>query len=277
MQVETFENTNTVVTATKLETIRLDKNLHAFNVNASSRMTANDGTFKTRTINPTIVNTQGFVDNKNLKFLKLGKEYKTHNFIVLPHEIREEIRQISWGRFWQGNRFKEVPSINIWDAVQASDFTLDLLARVDHNTHMLYDYLNNPIPVGIQFDYISGNITDGRYNLKKLVAHLLSRGDCVIASVQNSWSDHVDYGYPATNAKEAITRVPGYNRSRGCYETVNFTWAPSKEDYLKMWEHCVKSNPKYPSTYKHQAVFELDLLGLRAAGAALYTTFYGDE
>jgi len=42
-----------------------------------------------------------------------------------------------------------------------------------------------------------------------------------------------------------------------------------------LWEKAKSLNPRYPSTALHEAVFALDLLGLRAAGIARTDDYYG--
>lgn len=77
---------------------------------------------------------------------------------------------------------------------------------------------------------------------------------------------------------KVIQRVPGYNQDYGCNHYISFLWRPSVKDYRKMWKKCQELAEEnlinyHPSTLKHQAVFDLDLLGIREA--SLYDSYYG--
>jgi len=139
---------------------------------------------------------------------------------------------------------------------------------------MLANYAGQVLPVGIEFDYIShGGITDGRYDLEKLAKHLLARNDCKIYKV-NYRGDLYDTTKYATTVKEAIVDIPYYNANHYCQKTIYFIWQPNAADYARMWDWCIANNKKYPSTSMHQAIFELDLIGARAAGAALFDSYH---
>lgn len=58
---------------------------------------------------------------------------------------------------------------------------------------------------------------------------------------------------------------------------LDFIWMPSQEDYLKMWER-IKTYPLTFSLFdRFQAIFDEDLLGLRAGGAAYHDDFYAAD
>ena len=275
MQLTTFENTSVITTTASLKVAEIEPTLFAFNLTARSKQSTNDGTFKTPTVNPgDAVETQGFVDSKNLELLKKGRAYKTRKLVVMDAVAREDFRTRGWNRVCQSGRYDHLETSNAWDAVTAQGFNADDLVQMQHDRHMLVDRTGAALPVGITFDYLSGGIDNGRYALKILARHLLSRGDCVIAGSRIRGSSFASYDTPATTVEEAIQRVPNYNQSQGCNSTVMFTWAPTAEVYTKMWNHCLAMEPNYPSTHMHQAIFELDLLGLRAARATLFDSFH---
>jgi hypothetical protein len=130
-----------------------------------------------------------------------------------------------------------------------------IFLRDDDSCHMIFDVNNEPLPVAVRFDYIDGNMRNGSYDLAKALDILNARDDIYI--IHN------------------IESVPYYNRSSSCSSCISFLWRPSVEDYRKMWDRCKKIDKKYASCRMHQAIFEEDLLGLRAGGAAKYDEHYG--
>ena len=209
----------------------------------------------------------------NLEKLKAGKSYKTRNLMVVPLATQEALRQKGW-RLWTDNAYSAWAPNKAFDDVSAAGFDASMVVDLRHDCHMMFDYNGNPLPVGVEFNYIShGMISNGRYDLEKLAKHLLSRSDCKIYKRNERRSD-VETATYATTVKDAIVDVPYYNMSNGCSRTIYFIWQPNAADYARMWDWCLANNKKYPSTDMHRAVFELDLIGARAAGAALFDEYY---
>ena len=142
---------------------------------------------------------------------------------------------------------------------------------------MLMDRNHLPLPVAIEFDYISnGRISNTNYDLKKLAEHLLTRDDVTIHKAGKGYKDDTyDPKKSASSYEEALCKIPYYNADEGRTHTIYFRWMPKREDYLKMWEWCTSHDRKFPSTVKTEAIFALDILGLRACNASLCDTFYG--
>ncbi len=133
------------------------------------------------------------------------------------------------------------------------------VVRVDHSSNMLFDMQDHPMPIGLHFDYMSGNVRDGAYDLPRLVEHLKQNPQ--VRPLQGQ-----------TDIK--VVPVPYYNVSAGCHSYVAFLFAPAQEQMQLMWDKAQTLNKKYPSTALHQAIFDLDLLGLRAAGIARGESFW---
>lgn len=113
----------------------------------------------------------------------------------------------------------------------------------DFNSHMLFDERKEPLPVALFMEYISGNICNDRFDLKKVFEILSQRDD-------------------VENLEEI--RIPYYNAEEGRDQAVQFIWTPSVEDYRRCWKACLKDNPRYPSTsMEHTAVWRLDLFGIK--------------
>lgn len=135
------------------------------------------------------------------------------------------------------------------------------VVKVDRGGHMLFAIDDTPLPVGLLYNYMSGHVRDGSYDIPKLIAYLKTHPQVS----------------PQQGSSEGITeqRVPYFNVSPGCNIFTSFVFAPTQEQMLQIWAKAKELNPKYPSTVLHEAVFALDVLGLRAAGIALSDSYYG--
>jgi hypothetical protein len=263
-------NVSTVVVSSRLRYQRIEKNINAFMLTRAGELAKSEGRLKCdvdHMISSTLQ--QGFVDDRNLRKIQQGQSYKKLDLMQLDAATREMVRTEGWTA-WEKINYDR--SRDVFAAVADPD----CLVRVDVSSHMLFDRYSEPLPVAVNFDYIShGGITDGRYDLKRLAAHLLTRDDIQVFPRKDGWRRHeCDRNARATKVEECITDIPGYNSERGCSQTIYFRWAPSSEDYRRMWAHCIESKAQYPSTCMHQAIFELDLIGARAAGCALFDDYY---
>ena len=119
--------------------------------------------------------------------------------------------------------------------------------------HMVEDADGDLLPVGIYFEDISGRMNNANYDLEKAIKILKKRKDIACLT--------------------GIVDIESYNASKFKNKRISFIWQPTAKDYKKMWRHCLKIG-EHPSILKHQAIFELDLLGLRKGKAALHDEFY---
>lgn len=263
-------NISTVVVSSRLRYQKIEDNLNAFMLESSAELAESKGELRRDVAHmiPAQVQ-QGFVDDRNLRLIQRGKSYKTKVFIQLDADLRELVRQEGWSAWekigWDRSR-------DVFSAVSDPD----CLVRVDVSSHMMFDRRGDALPVAVYFDYIAGGgISEGRYDLDKLAAHLLSRDDIWVFPRKSGWRrDDCDRESRATTVEECITDIPYYNSERGSSKTIYFRWAPTAEDYRRMWAHCLAKKKQYPSTYMHEAIFELDLIGARAAGCALFDDYY---
>lgn len=128
---------------------------------------------------------------------------------------------------------------------------------------MLFDDQGKVLPTAIAYDYINGHMCDGAYDLQKTVAFFADKTNI----------------HALDGETLKVHPVPYYNVSRGCHETLSFWFAPTQEQMERIWEKAKLLGSSYPSTHLHEAVWELDLLGLRAAGLARGDTYWynGDD
>jgi hypothetical protein len=191
----------------------------------------------------------GFCSLKEVsKFLKKGKIPPYNEWCMVTHILLEHLQQN--GFIMNDGLNKEYYE----DSFTAFKEQAGILVRFDNDAHMVFDSTGEPLPVAIHFDYIN-SIENESYNLELVSSILSSRKDILIL--------------------KDIHDIPYYNACNGCTKTINFLWQPSVEDYRKMWNKCLLYGSKYPSCEMHQAVFDEDLLGLRAGGASKFDSYAG--
>lgn len=147
---------------------------------------------------------------------------------------------------------------DVFDLFEQGQLDLNGFARWDTGGHMLFDRFGEVLPVAVFFDYMNGNLRDGAYDLEKVIKVLSKRKGIVTPT-----------GEPLR-----IEEVPSYNRSRGCYRHVQFIFQPTVQEMRLMWPKMRELNKNFPSVPKHQAIFELDLLGLRKRAAAKFAEYW---
>lgn len=279
--MDTYTNIATVTRETTLNVIALGDGLNVFKLSTTHQRKTSTGTLKVAPEKKQDTSRQGFIDDANLEKLTKGRAYKTLGHLhILLAESREIMRThgyVFYNDKALSAQFKKFVLDNVFDAIAEERAGVNDIVEYKNGCHMLFDRFGKPLPVAISFDYIShGRISEANYDLEKLAAHLLTRDDVVIYPCKGYSRDSVDTDKVAQNTQEAICAIPYYNSERGKSKTVYFKWIPSLEDYRTMWDECIKRGGEYPSTHMHHAIFDLDLLGLRACGAALHDSYWKD-
>ena len=270
-----YENTMTVKFETKMLVRELEPNLHAFKRAYKSQKLESAGNLPLKLPVPAPVAAQGLLDSANLKLMLAGKPFKTLDLYWLTADEIEMFRTLGWmGAMEKMNRTSM--TADPFEQIDKNGMTVDNLVRVESSSHMLFDRKGGALPVGINFSYIKGNYDNTAYDLQKLAEILMKNPDVQVFPSKGKWhSDKADFDKTATTVEEAITRVPYYNADGGRHSHIEFRWMPTREAYTAMWAQCQKTGGQYPSTCMDRVVFELDLLGARAGGAALFDDFYG--
>lgn len=193
----------------------------------------------------------------NLKKLQAGDDYKTEDLRPVSADFLESARTKGYVRAIEihAKEFeKDKPTC--FELLEAEEPVH--MVHFDYGSHMLFDDEGKVLPTGLYYDYINGNMRNGSYDLAKTIDVLSKLPDV-----------HVEGGKAL-----AIQSVPHYNVSRGCSAFLSLIYGPTQEQMDAIWKKAQTLNKKYPSTALHQAAFELDIMGLRAAGAALGNTYY---
>ena len=141
----------------------------------------------------------------------------------------------------------------------------DFVIRDDYfNSRMMFDIDGNVLPVAIHCDYIDAHMSNASYDLEKALEILRKNPDVHFIDRRGSFTDPV------------IEEIPYYNVDDKRTHFLHFIFSPTKEQVNQMWKLQQTLKEKYPSTAKHQAIFELDILGLRKGGAAKFDTYLGE-
>lgn len=159
---------------------------------------------------------------------------------------------------------------DLMDKFLAGEIDLDDIVYLDIGSHMLFDRNNEVLPTGIYFDYTNGNLRNGSYHLDKALA---------VLSKDARITPHVDTRSRSRKSGQdpvlAITEVESFNADSANIETIAFWFAPTDDDMRSIWAKAQSYGSQHPSTDLRQAIFDLDVMGLRAAGAAKYEHYYG--
>jgi hypothetical protein len=199
---------------------------------------------------------EGFVEEEDIQNLKQGQSLiKSTNWILANKKFLDHLQK--WGYAGEDDEY------TIWSEIKYDKFFSQLgnknktMVFEYDDAHMIFDINMEPLPVAVFCEYIQSNIDNCSYDLQKALKILGARKDVYLVS------------------SNKVEPIPYYNAEPGRSEYIPFWWRPSVKDYRKMWKLCKKLSKEFPSCEMHQAIFELDLLGLRKGGAAKFKSFNG--
>lgn len=132
--------------------------------------------------------------------------------------------------------------------------------RIEHSDHSFWRVDGSPLPTGIYFDYISARMHNRAYDLHKALEILAKRGDV-------TFIDPDKHAYKPLLEKviePTILKVPYYNADTAS-AYLAFFWTPDQEQAELIGGDSVK---------RFKTIFDADILGLRAGGAALFDDFH---
>lgn len=157
-----------------------------------------------------------------------------------------------------------------YTAFAESNAKVEDICLVDIGSHALCDRFGGALPVSMTFDYMQGYSHDTAYDLNKALPVLQAHPRVRLAR-ESMGSRQVINATPP-DAPLMICDVPYYNRSSGHNQFIPFKFTPTAEEALLIQQMVAA----HTHVDEFQAVFRLDLLGLRAAGAA-YGADYHDR
>jgi hypothetical protein len=189
---------------------------------------------------------------------------------VVPPGFRDAARTKGYPTALQEFEKQIVWKGDFMDQFIKGQVDFDDMVYLDNGSHMLFDRNHDVLPTAISFDYLNTHVHSGAYHLEKAL-EVLAKDPRMIPRP----------------SRDALRRNPGLDKALAVTEaftfdanyshSIEFAFAPTPEDMRTIWEKAKSYGTNYPSTMLRQAVFDLDMLGLRAAGAAKYDTFYGSD
>jgi hypothetical protein len=277
------------------ENIRHHSESHAVDIEIRSRQIADDLHVYRRDETTTIkrsgrkdqvekASSEGFVDDKNLKRLSANVKFTTlsrNKVVVIPQDWREAY---STGAGSEGDiiwRMGVPKGSGLGDYRKIHEglyekFASGLLGKEDvfRVVEELFPYRSwedgRILVPSLRGSYMEGHFDDAHYDLDKAIAHLSQHPRVRPAKVERS--------YVRQPAEPKLQRhpIPYYAAERLRSYDLNFDWTPTQEEAVAIVEHVSQSRGKMRCS-AWQATFDLDLLGLRAAGAALYQDYSGSR
>ncbi len=137
---------------------------------------------------------------------------------------------------------------------------INRVIRIQHDDHSFWRVDGTVLPTGIYFDYISARMHERVYDLPKALEILAKRGDITFVDPEkNSYKPLLE-----KVIAPAILPVPYYN-SDTARSYLAFYWTPNQEQAAAISDDRVN---------RFKTVFDGDMLGLRAGGAALFDEYY---
>jgi hypothetical protein len=218
---------------------------------------------------PTVTVSEGITSKASLVVFQKGavtmpSYSKEWGAILATPEFLTLVREQGWGSSEFYRACEALTKTPYTRFVEGSAKAEDIVF-VEGSSHRLFDVNEQPIPVAMQFSYINGRFDNATYHLDKALKILRKRDD-IRFEAEDRWQKPGE-----------INRIPSYNAVRGRSECIQFVWMPKAEDYRRMVARCNEIGGQHPSTNRYHAVFDLDIFGLRAGGAAKFSEFYGHE
>lgn len=263
-QPKTHEVSTTVTMVSQLETIELEKGLYAFRLTQKPQGPVPAAFAQS----VHTVRKEGFCCAAAISAFNKGKAQGVQalpNLSLLHKDLFKLAQQKGFVPAWEaceklsGGAQHEKPYTEFLEGRA----TLEQVAHAEWASHMLFDRHGTILPVGHYCDYIEAHMHDGAYDLKKALAIL--EQDPRVTFVTESRHGN---GSP-------IHDIPRYNRDERRQHYIPMIFSPTAEDAVRLWEAQKAYGTQYPSTKRYEAMFDLDILGLRAGGASRYDSFNG--
>lgn len=207
------------------------------------------------------VSIQGFARLKSIEAFKAGRTSSIARLDKLVYQPLEVLELARTRGFQEAAQNYAKDCENVFDLFAQGKLELDGIAHWEVGGQMLFDRHGQVLPAAIFFNYMNGRFANGVYDLEKALKVLSRRKDVA----------------PIKGEQLTIEEVPYYNCSPGCSQHIEFWFQPTVKQMRALWEVMQRMNKQYPSTMDHEAVFELDMLGLRKAGAAKYDSYYSSD
>lgn len=263
----------------EVRSLRLGEELHVYrrDVTTTIKRTGRKDEIET-------TSTEGFVNDLEIKKLNANREFTTlsrNKVVVIPQDWREVYSTVGGSEgdiIWQIRApkerglgdFRQIHA-GLYDKFASGVLTKDDVFRVDDAPFPYRGWEDGRILVpALAGDYMNGHFDDAHYDLTKAIAHLKENPGVRPAVFERR------YRQEDSEPKLEVHRIPYYNAEHLKSENLHFYWTPTQEEATAIVEQASQYSNGV-SSKAWRAVFELDLLGLRAAGAALYHDYSGSR
>lgn len=210
---------------------------------------------------------EGFSPMSTLEAMKAGaapgKEHvQTGEPLVVPANLRDQIATRPTHEVIQELQSAAAYKAPFTALTENPALIQDLLLWSGYSSTFM-DLAGTPMPQPLMYSYMDGMMCDGAYDLEKALAVLK-------ADPRVKATDEATPFYPERGTLR-LTKVPSYNSRPGHRWSLDFWFTPTSEDMAKMLAHDPEARTFDDA--RRKAVFDLDLLGLRAAGAARHAAY----
>jgi hypothetical protein len=214
--------------------------------------------------------TQGFASTTGLREHATGNEAFAHfpesqsRIRVVPEGFLDLVARYGFSKGYDMAQTadKDFDANQPYTDLVDKGVSWDRVLTLEYSSHMVFDRNGLVLPTAIHFDYISAGMSNARYDIPQAAAHLS----------KNARVHFLD-GRGEEGSCEILS-IESYNATRFSNRYLHFRFQPTVEEQRQLWAKQLSYGTSYPSTEAHRAVFDLDLLGLRAAGIAYYEDFH---
>lgn len=196
--------------------------------------------------------TQGIATLEDVLKVSRGEAFEVQQLgrsAMLSKETIALAEKEGWKALDDYKVFQEQP----FDAIVSGERSAEDVYVVDRGSMDLYDRKGVALPIARTADYMSGYFDNSHYDLN--VALKILKED------KRIWFK-----------KAEVQGIPHYNASEERSAHIAFRFSPTRADVIRI-QYSLKKGETVHSAFWAK-VFELDLLGLRAGGAALTEEFW---
>lgn len=267
-----YENVVKVREETTLATWEITPDLFAIKRTINGFVTSSEGSMQPERRHISLREEQGFVDAGNLEAIVAGTAWTfsdVHH--VLTQQGQELLRMQGLFMSTEADKeiFTEANPNNVYDALEKGIVTEADVFRFDESLGVSFDIYGRVLPEAITFAGLSdGGMDNEHYDLEKLFAHLSMRDDIRFLPTK---ARKANMHGRAETFRQAVRDIDEaeYDDSINATRQVVFTWSPRQEDAQTLWDAIKAKGGPFTPDMLHDTIRELDLFGLRAAGAEL--------
>lgn len=269
MKTKSFHHEATFKKETSIEVIKVAEDLYAFRTLSMWSHSGPEGMPC-----PPDTDLQGFANEENIIKAARGEPFERMGRV---HVLSPELAKM-WKDFGinqphgQSDTFQRLideSRDNVFEKLKADLCGPADIVFVDWSNNEMNRLNGSYVAKAMYFSDNNGGFSSLRYDLDKVFKHLSQRDDIIFA--RNHYGRH-QFDIEVTTAAECIGRVSTYDESDPDRNEIIFRWIPNDEDYTKI--RTSESRGFGASDRAAYAIFEQDLFGLRAAGAALFNDYH---